>query len=255
MSTSTTALPDRAPRPFDTDAYLAQYYDSICSENDFLLRFYHRAFAAPCDGGRMLELGGGPTLYQLISASRVVDEIVFAEYEADNRARIRQWLDAAATAYDWEPYFARVAAWEGSTARALEQRLRNRIRRLTRCDLTRTIPVPGELPRSFDLLNSAFCIESVAASPDELHRYFSRCCSLLRPGGRLLGVSVRNCSAYLVGDDWYHAYALDEAVLAEALAGAGLAIATLETFPTDDRRGYDGIIAFDARLTGEPAAT
>ena len=52
----------------------------------------------------LLELGGGPTLYQLFSLAEVVDEIHFTDYVDDNLHEVRKWLEKERGAFNWRPY-------------------------------------------------------------------------------------------------------------------------------------------------------
>ena len=54
---------------------------------------------------RLLEFGGGPCIYPLISAAPHVSEIVFAEYAEEGRREVKLWKNNDATAHDWAPYF------------------------------------------------------------------------------------------------------------------------------------------------------
>ena len=54
---------------------------------------------------RLLEFGGGPCIYPLISAAPYVRGIVFAEYAEEGRREVELWKNDDATAHDWTPYF------------------------------------------------------------------------------------------------------------------------------------------------------
>ena len=41
----------------------------------------------------LLEFGGGPAIYGLISAAEHVDKIVFAEYAESNRREVETWVE------------------------------------------------------------------------------------------------------------------------------------------------------------------
>ena len=54
---------------------------------------------------RLLEFGGGPCIYPLISAAPHVSEIVFAEYAEEGRKEVELWKNNDPAAHDWTPYF------------------------------------------------------------------------------------------------------------------------------------------------------
>ena len=66
-------------------------------------RDYHSNWNS--ETARLLEFGGGPCIYPLISAAPYVREIVFAEYAEEGRKEVKLWKNDDATAHDWTPYF------------------------------------------------------------------------------------------------------------------------------------------------------
>ena len=54
---------------------------------------------------RVLHFGGGPAIYDLISAAPYAEEIIFAEYSQENRKEVAAWRERSPDAYDWSPYF------------------------------------------------------------------------------------------------------------------------------------------------------
>ena len=112
---------------FNSREYLEEYYATIGAENDQLLRFFATAYAAVPDGALLLELGGGPTLYQLVSAANAVAEIHFSDYLGQNLQEVVSWKDGLYDAFDWSAYFrraleielaARRPYWRSNCARA-----------------------------------------------------------------------------------------------------------------------------------------
>ena len=96
--TSTPRPEHPAPEPythFNPQEYLEEYYAQLSEENAFLLDFYHETYDRLPAGLSVLELGGGPTLYQLLSASRRAREIVFTDFLEVNRRVVERWLEAA----------------------------------------------------------------------------------------------------------------------------------------------------------------
>ena len=65
-----------------------------------LLRAFPRGEAV------LLDIGGGPTIYQHIPLCLNVSAIVHAEFSEGNRAEVRRYLDRDAQAYSWENYFS-----------------------------------------------------------------------------------------------------------------------------------------------------
>lgn len=233
---------------FSPTAYLEEYYAVLSAENRFLMKFYHRTYSSIGPVARMLEIGGGPTLYQLISASRQAEEIVFSDFLVANRTEVENWLAGAAGVFNWDAYFALAAELETGSAEAadaLKGRVRRTVRRIVFCDLLREEPVvlnPGEV---FEVVSSAFCIEciagdSVASLLEKIHR-------LLRADGTLVLTLIRNSSSYRVGSAFLPAQPVNEQSLRALLDETGFDSVAIQTLVADSGQGYDGIMAVTAR--------
>jgi len=101
---------------FDPKAYLRDYYSHVGLENLALWRFLVRVFSDLPRGGRLLEFGGGPTLYSLIPAANSVDEIHFCDYSETNLQEVRGWLQGDADAFDWTHFVCATLELEGRVA-------------------------------------------------------------------------------------------------------------------------------------------
>jgi SAM-dependent methyltransferase len=245
--TPTPCLEHPALEPYSQfvpQEYLAEYYVQLSEENAFLLDFYHEIYRHMPVGLSVLELGGGPTIYQLLSASRCAREILFTDFLAANRREVERWLKGAAGAFDWSRYIQRVASLESDVdAEALAARLRGCIRRVAPCDLTRENPLAPDVRTDFDIVSSAFCLEAVTQDPADFTMFLRRIHALLRPGGSLVAVLVRDSLAYKVGSHFFPACPLNEATLAAALRGNGYRRVRLQTLETSCLHGYTGIMA------------
>ena len=72
---------------------------------------------AESDGvhGDLLDLGTGPSITSVISASKYCDTITVSDYSPGNRRYLQQWIDRDEDAFDWTPYISFVASLEGNT--------------------------------------------------------------------------------------------------------------------------------------------
>jgi len=236
-----------APEPyteFDPQEYLEEYYAELSEENSFLLDFYHQTYRRLPAGLSVLELGGGPTIYQLLSASGRAREVVFTDYLDANRREVESWLHGAPGAFDWSEYIERAAGLERNLdAGALAARLRACISRVGPCDLTRENPLEPFAQTGFDIVSSAFCLEAVTQDPADFRSFLRRIRALLRPGGSLVAALVRDSDAYKVGRHFFPACPLNEASLAAALRDNGYRRVGIQTVETSRLHGYTGIMA------------
>src|SRR5260221_3959966 len=101
------SLSSDAFEPFNPQAYLQEYYSHLGEENCALLHFLHEAYACiftEMDTARILEFGGGPTLYQLISAAKYPVTIDFSDYLDGNLREIQIWLQNQPGMFSWDDY-------------------------------------------------------------------------------------------------------------------------------------------------------
>src|SRR3989344_6501046 len=53
---------------------------------------------------KVLELGGGPTLYQLMNIAEEVKSIDFTDYVQDNLQEVRKWKNKVGDAFGWNEF-------------------------------------------------------------------------------------------------------------------------------------------------------
>ncbi|GFS57967.1 indolethylamine N-methyltransferase [Trichonephila clavipes] len=86
------------------------------SENnyDFWFRSLHEFFSSKnYTGNRMLELGSGPTVHNIATASAYFSHIVLSEFVESNCEQLRKWLRKDPDMLDWTIFLERVARAEG----------------------------------------------------------------------------------------------------------------------------------------------
>ena len=255
--------------------YLEEYYSEIGDENRFLMDFHAWCSQAIAEdpgvaeiGLVLADIGAGPTIYQLISAAKLVEEIHVYEYSEANRERVEYWINNQDDVF-WDPYFHEGLAWEnhylnGSetglsiTGQAVESRkaeLREKLRRCSPCDLFDAAVVTGKnLPKSgYPIVSSSFCVEAISNDPDIFERALDGVVSLCAEQGYLVLTMVRNCNAYRSGDRYFPAYPVNEDSMKGTLEAKGfelVRIASVEAEPPD--RGYEALFGILAkRLPGQ----
>ncbi|OHA11135.1 MAG: hypothetical protein A3H71_02780 [Candidatus Sungbacteria bacterium RIFCSPLOWO2_02_FULL_48_13b] len=148
----------------------------------------------------ILELGGGPTLYQLFGICDVAKEIHFTDFLEDNLREIRKWLQKSKGAFDWSQYAATAIMLQRDDAKAnskeifrLEDHLRKKITKVAHCDIF--LPDLGIRRKSYDVINTHFVAESATSSKQAWKRAIGNICRKLSSGGCL---SCRRCLGRVV---------------------------------------------------------
>jgi hypothetical protein len=238
---------DFAPR-----GYIADYFSTPDGENTEMMRFHAEVHARIPDAHLMLELGGGPTIYQIISAAPHTDEIHFADYVSANLREIEAWRAADPHAYDWSPFVRRALELEGRTSddAAIAQReaiVRSKLTRFLFTDALAEQPI-GPNRESYDKVAVNFVLEGITDSYDEWHAALLRLASLVRVGGHFIYAAVVDSTYWFIGDTRYPNLPISEAHLREALPAGGFEIEELRTIPSNtpdvslpDFRGYPSI--------------
>lgn len=234
-------------RQFIPGEFLKEYYAQLGIENRALLDFFHRVYQLIPTQNRLLEIGGGPTIYQLISASSKVNEIVFSEYLAANRKEIEKWLKEDSSAYNWDKYFHYVLKLEGrktskTNLSKIKTRLRNKIKEIIKCDLFQTNPIGPKRYNDFGVVSVNFCVEAVSDKERDFLLFMSRITKLVRKKGYLVMSICKRASYWKLGDLYFVNFPVDEKYMANLLKKLNFKILILDSIPNEFDQGYEGII-------------
>jgi hypothetical protein len=141
----------------------------------------------------LLELGGGPTIYQLITATSKVSSITFAEFSTDARAEIEAWVQGKKTAWNWDAWFEttmRIESGEKPTQNQISERqqeLKTKIKEIIACDVRNQNPLGDEkYLHFFDAIAMNYVIDSITESFSQWSSYLDNALSLLKPQGILI---------------------------------------------------------------------
>ncbi|NXG54482.1 PNMT methyltransferase, partial [Hemiprocne comata] len=221
---------------FDPRAYLQNNYlppRADFSSEEFVVPWKLRCLAetfatGEIHGHTLIDVGSGPTIYQLLSACDHFEEIVATDYLAVNREELGRWARGEPGTFDWSPFIQHVCKIEGRGEpwQEKERRLRSRLRRILPIDVHRPDPLGSPLRPPADALLSAFCLEAV--SPD-----------------RAAFTRALTHSFYLAGPARLPVVPLDAGAVREAVASAGFALRELRVYamppalrpPVDDVDG------------------
>lgn len=211
---------------FNPRAYLQEYYSDLGEENAALLRFYVDAAQAIPHDSSLLDFGGGPTIYPLISVANKVKEIHVCDYLVANLSEILKWLRRKKVAFDWRPFVSAALALEkghpctASEIAEREEQIRKRITRLSRCDARLDPPLYGPVQK-YDVVVSNFCAESATDDRQQWRTFMCNIASLIRPGGKFIVAALQGAHSYPVGRKVFPAVNIDEGDLAWGLIAAG----------------------------------
>ncbi|CAF3593086.1 unnamed protein product [Rotaria socialis] len=176
---------------------------------------------------KALEFGGGPSLWPSFLLAQYVDSIRFCDYAKSNLNSVTDWIEQKPTAFDWTNYFESVLTVTRSPKEKRlewEFRLRDALCRggLSTCDVNDpNCPVLSGKSNDYDIIFSSLCLEAACLTIEIFNETIRRLVRLLKPGGLLLIVMVRNESFYYVDKEKFFCLPLDEANVENALHATG----------------------------------
>jgi hypothetical protein len=252
---------------FDPNAYIYEYYNdldlnwdfksssplqNVGQENSFLLATYarivlpiiRRLLTPPI---HMLEVGGGPTIYQLISLSKVVNSILFTDFLSQNVNTVCTWREGQ-DAF-WHPYIRQALKWEQACpildqVLARERLIKSKLR-FGQYDVMNDQWLNKDRDISshpFQVVCSNFCIESatndVAVWLDGI-RHLSR--KVASPG-ILVMTALGGSEGYQVGLDRFPALNIKASILRQALELQGFDKVTIFTQPICNHSDYSAFL-------------
>ena len=179
---------------FSAREYLKEFYPSLNPENEFLLKFYHDFYASIPHQRTLLEIGGGPTIFQLLSASRKVDEIIFSEYAQSCRDEVNLFLKDDPNSWNWDTYIQFEINLEKNmeTIEFMKTLLRSRIRNVIPCDVYMKNPLEPEDYPPFDILTMGGVVDCISKTEEDLKLGLENSFSLLKQDGYFVGFFAKN---------------------------------------------------------------
>ncbi len=237
--------------PFNPRAYLNEYYRHLGEENRELLHFLDEAYArmfTELDTARMLEFGGGPTIYQLISAAKYPVSIDFSDYLDANLNEVQAWLQDTPEKFHWDDFVRYVLYREGEATDllAIEKRLqliRSRVKSLIRCDAKKSDPLGSVYWSPYDIVSVNFVLESITTQMAEWSLLVDNVEALVKPQGYLLMSAIIGATHYRVGELFFPAVPISQKTIETKLKQKHFSIVCTRCIGAEHRekQGYDGI--------------
>ena len=220
---------------------IMMWLDGVC-------RSLIRAFFGK-EKAMVLELGGGPTLYQLMNIVDEVKEIHFTDYVEDNLNEIRAWKNNKPLTFDWKNFFKAALMIKNDTIHVtngeiefLQTELRRKITKIGGCDIFKKDL--GVAKKSFDIINAHFVAESATSSRDQWEDALRNIYKKLSVNGLLFMSALRGAKkSYKVLKNSFPAVELYEDDLEAGLKKAGFHVIHLSSIHTEDKsNNYEGFM-------------
>ncbi|XP_078540093.1 nicotinamide N-methyltransferase-like isoform X2 [Lissotriton helveticus] len=229
---------------FEPKEYMNTYYSGTAGafSDDKYLKFMlanlHKTFSSgEVKGDLLIDIGAGPTIYQIISACECFTEIVATDLLEQNHQEIKRWLENKPGAFDWTLAGKMVCEMEGDRGKwpEKEKKIRATVKQVIKCDVLESKPLePITLPQA-DCLLSLLCLEAACQDMASFDRALKNISSLLKIGGHLVLGGVLGCVAWMSGEKEFPSLCLDEDLLRNSLAKNGYVVRELELEPVSGK--------------------
>jgi nicotinamide N-methyltransferase len=243
--------------PFNPRMYLQEYYTNLGTENIELLDFFDRAYSyifSTIKRAGILEFGGGPTIYQLISASKYPVSIDFSDYLSVNLQELTAWLHNSPEQFPWDTFIGHVIAREGAhcTPALIRRRarlIRRKVKHLLHCDARLPDPLGAEYRARYEIVSANFVLEAITQEISDWGELIDHVLPLVKHNGYLIICTVVGASSYRVGELYYPATPITPEIAMAKLRQRNFSIVMTHSIDAEhqERQGYQGIFMIVAQ--------
>ena len=225
----------------------------------------------------VLDVGGGPTMYQHIPLSLIAEKIIHAEPLEENRQEILDYLSGVETAYDWNAYIRATQIFIASRSTKfpiLSRRLSELIDlasekgtlvpeeawrvlmtdvisgRVVPCDAfrsdlelsdgsaLRSALLAADMTDGATLVESNFLLESATDSIAEWHAGLDALLGKAVSGGFFSMMAIRNACWYRSGEERVPAVPVDESFLKQEIERRGFSVVQVRILTGSDSESF-----------------
>ncbi|CAN7937978.1 unnamed protein product [Ixodes hexagonus] len=214
--------------------FVAAGFRDTATEYSFLRYFYqrelHSIFESLPDRKRsLLDVGCGPTTYNVFPATKSVQDVVLSDFVPGNRVEVEKWLKNAPDAFDWSCFSESLAKLEGFSdlkqgSEEITARTRSAVRKVVPCDVLTPGVLPEEHREKFDVVLSCSCLESACMDEATFRQATQNVGDLVHGKGLLILSGVLGCRHYPVGAVKFPLLYLTPDMVKDAVARAGFRI-------------------------------
>ena len=236
---------DNAFHPQD---YLEYFFDRPVSKNAGMLYFFAEVYKHCRPTDRMLEFGGGPTVYQLISPAAYVGEIHYSDYLQSNLDYVLRWMQNDLQAWNWDEYIRKTLQIETPqcvpTSQDIQQRkelIQTKVTRFLHCNALDPNPLlDPRFQNYYDVIGMSYCIEGIVSEKLKWKEAFANVTSLLKPGGTLVMNAIgESFNGWLCKNQRFVGVYLTQVDIYKCMKQLGYTSIYIKTTPSNDpSRGY-----------------
>ena len=216
-----------AENSFPSSSYLHQYYSEIDDEEKFFLKNLHDLFNKnsfpSCNVPRIvLELGCGPLISGLASASFWADTLIFSDISKSNQKIVSESLYGQV---ELGPSFDYIGSLENLTSAELHLRMKSKMVLVTECNILQLPVVPNlSFGQSSVMVVTKLCLEFAVTNEKDLSKVLANISDIIPASGFLCSMGALEESFYMIGEKQFPALPLTRTIMENSLQSAGMEI-------------------------------
>ena len=226
----------------DPKEYLSTYYTNDPAtdyEEGFHLHWWQHCYGSIQPKGNMLVVGGGPTIYSLITAAKYVTNICFTDFDSKCLDVVSEWISTDSSF--WNLYVRRALEFESlpSGEKSVQERvqlIKDKIACLSQVNILET-----QLPERYDVVDAHFVLDCMSSSPVVFATALKNSCQVLKHSGLFQGGFLNRTHQWKSGSEYIDCVYLTEETICKMFKENGLQVkktATLNLGSDDRTRGY-----------------
>jgi hypothetical protein len=240
---------------FDPKDYLNENFSIPDEEDRFTARFLVDIYKTMPGNFKILEFGGGPSLFSAFTYAKLAREIHFSDYVPASLDDVHLWMSGDDGGFNWRPQIKIILQLEGlpPTESNILKRIkltRKAITALLHCDARRFPPLNNG-NETYDLVAAHHCTDVAAQSNSDWVGILKNVASLVNPGGWLTLSVTTGTQIYTVNGTEFPCVSLTSREISDGYRLAGFYPATLEMremlIPSTVNREYTGMIIAHSR--------
>ncbi|XP_033728604.1 nicotinamide N-methyltransferase-like [Pecten maximus] len=220
--------------------------DDVIEDLDSLHRIFEEC---KIQGKRLLDIGTGPTIYSVITASNHVDEIFLSDYAPQNLQYLEKWRKGEIASS--KMLFDHVINLEGRpmTPEQRENEVREKVKGILPIDVTLEKPLGCDYDGAkFDVIVSTLCLDEAVQHVAELEQTMKNVSGLLNEGGFIIISCDFGATFYRVGEYKYTGVSFTIEEVKSAVVQAGFDVKLYIEIPNNadenwDAEGYYYLVA------------
>lgn len=203
-----TNITTHSESSFNPEVY-SQYYngnflsDPIRKTSSWILDHFHNIFkSGALNGKRLLDIGTGPVVHPVITASEWFEEIYLSDVSEANIEYLQKWRRGESEHMKWLMEYFSEKDGKREIWQILNTRVLNKTKAVVRADVRNANPLSGTAidDMEFDVITTCMCLQTATLTIEAFKSALQNISKLLKPGGHLVVIDAVDQSSYIVGD-------------------------------------------------------